>query len=124
MGPAFQNKWFGRPLFDLFDYVSQAMPKAAPGSLTEDEYVWVTAYILRLNGMPAGRTELNPEPAWLKAVKVDSTLRAVGMPKQGGGSSAAANSAPAQSHAFTQSRTPSSPQFSLVPRPRARTENP
>jgi mono/diheme cytochrome c family protein len=108
MGPAFQNKWFGRPLFDLYDYVSQAMPKAAPGSLTEDEYVWVTAYILRLNGMPAGRTELNPEPAWLKAVKVDSTLRAVGSPKQ----------------VAPLSRTPSLPLFSLVSRPRARTENP
>ena len=108
MGPAFQNKWFGRPLFDLYDYVSQAMPKAAPGSLTEDEYVWVTAYILRLNGMPAGRTELNPEPAWLKGVKVDSTLRAVGSPKQ----------------VAPLSHTPSFPLFSLVPRPRARTENP
>ena len=82
-GAAFQNKWFGRPLFDLFDYVSQAMPKAAPGSLTEDEYVWVTAYILRLNGMPAGRTELSPEPTWLKSVRVDSTMgRANGTPMQ------------------------------------------
>ena len=54
-GTAFQLKWFGRPLFDLYDYLSQAMPKTAPGSLTEDEYVWVTAYILRLNGMPAGK---------------------------------------------------------------------
>jgi mono/diheme cytochrome c family protein len=78
-GTAFQLKWFGRPLYDLFDYVSQAMPKAAPGTLTEDEYVWVTAYILKLNGMPAGRTELNAEPAWLKSVRVDSTLgRGVG----------------------------------------------
>ncbi|MFN8718351.1 MAG: c-type cytochrome [Gemmatimonadaceae bacterium] len=75
MGPAFQIKWFGRPLYDLFDYVSQAMPKSAPGSLTEDEYVWVTAYILRLNGMPPGKIALSPEPAWLKAVRVDSTVR-------------------------------------------------
>lgn len=85
-GPAFQNKWFGRPLFDLFDYVSQAMPKAAPGSLTEDEYVWVTAYILRLNGMPAGRTELNAEPAWLKAVRVDTTGKVNGTPRAPSGS--------------------------------------
>ena len=82
-GPAFTNKWFGRALFDLYDYVSQAMPKAAPGSLTEDEYVWVTAYILRLNGMPPGRTALSPEPAWLKSVRVDSTMgRANGTPLQ------------------------------------------
>lgn len=73
-GTAFQLKWFGRSLYDLYDYLSQAMPKSAPGSLTEDEYVWVTAYILRLNGMPPGKVELSPEPAWLKAVRVDSTL--------------------------------------------------
>lgn len=72
MGAAFELKWFGRPLFDLFDYLSQLMPKTAPGTLTEDEYVWVTAYILRLNGMPAGKTELSAEPAWLKAVRVDT----------------------------------------------------
>ncbi len=72
MGAAFELKWFGRPLFDLYDYLSQLMPKTAPGTLTEDEYVWVTAYILRLNGMPAGKTELSAEPAWLKAVRVDT----------------------------------------------------
>lgn len=104
-GTAFQLKWFGRPLYDLYDYLSQAMPKAAPGSLTEDEYVWVTAYILRLNGMPPGRTELNAEPTWLKAVRVDSTAtRAVGAPP-----------APQLSHSL---------QVSLTPRPRARMEHP
>lgn len=104
-GTAFQLKWFGRPLYDLYDFLSQAMPKAAPGSLTEDEYVWVTAYILRLNGMPAGRTELNAEPSWLKAVRVDSSAaRAVGTPPV--------------------SRLSFSSQVSLVPRQRARMEHP
>jgi mono/diheme cytochrome c family protein len=108
-GTAFQIKWFGRPLYDLYDYVSQAMPKAAPGTLTEDEYVWVTAYILRLNGMPPGKTELNAEPAWLKAVKVDSTrARAVGAPTESSAMS------------FVQSF----PQSPLVSRPRARMEHP
>lgn len=71
-GTSFQLKWFGRPLADLYGYLSNLMPKSAPGTLTEDEYVWVTAYILRLNGMPPGKTELNAEPAWLKSVRVDS----------------------------------------------------
>lgn len=85
-GTAFQLKWFGRPLFDLYDYLSQAMPKAAPGSLTEDEYVWVTAYILRLNGMPPGKAELSAEPSLLKAVRVDSTTtRGVGASEQDAG---------------------------------------
>ncbi len=71
MGPAFELKWFGRPLWELYGYLSNLMPKSAPGTLTEDEYVWVTAYILKLNGMPAGKVELNAEPAWLKAVRID-----------------------------------------------------
>jgi mono/diheme cytochrome c family protein len=79
-GQAFQLKWFGRPLHDLYDYLSSAMPKTSPGSLSEDEYVWVTAYILRLNGMPPGRTELSPEPSWLKAVRVDSSTRGPSRP--------------------------------------------
>ena len=79
-GQAFQLKWFGRPLHDLYDYLSSAMPKTSPGSLSEDEYVWVTAYILRLNGMPPGKIELSPEPAWLKAVRVDSTARGTSPP--------------------------------------------
>ncbi len=88
-GTAFQLKWFGRPLFDLYDYLSQAMPKTAPGSLTEDEYVWVTAYILRLNGMPAGKIELNAEPQWLKAVRVDS-----GSTRNGAGARSAPSATP------------------------------
>ncbi|WP_411281377.1 HupE/UreJ family protein [Gemmatimonas sp.] len=71
MGAAFELRWFGRPLSELYGYLSNLMPKSAPGTLTEDEYVWVTAYILKLNGMPAGKVELNAEPAWLKAVRID-----------------------------------------------------
>jgi len=124
-GPAFQNKWFGRPLFDLFDYVSQAMPKAAPGSLTEDEYVWVTAYILRLNGMPPGRTELSPEPAWLKAVRVDTAGRARGATPASPSSSGLqwlVSSVQRGAH----NALPSSSQFITAhdSRHRARTENP
>ena len=72
MGPAFELRWFGRPLSELYGYLSNLMPKSAPGTLTEAEYVWVTAYILKLNGMPAGKVELNAEPDWLKAVRIDA----------------------------------------------------
>ncbi len=72
MGAAFELRWFGRPLSELYGYLSNLMPKSAPGTLTEEEYVWVTAYILKLNGMPAGKVELNAEPDWLKAVRIDA----------------------------------------------------
>lgn len=91
MGQAFEIKWFGRPLFDLYDYLSQLMPKTAPGSLTEDEYVWVTAYILRLNRMPAGKTELSAEPSWLKSVRVDSVKTPVARGAGAGGGNSDGN---------------------------------
>jgi mono/diheme cytochrome c family protein len=72
MGPAFEVRWFGRPLSELYGYLSNLMPKSAPGTLTEEEYVWVTAYILKLNGMPPGKVELNAEPAWLKTVRIEA----------------------------------------------------
>ncbi len=73
-GPAFALKWMGRPLAELYDFVSQRMPKATPGSLSEDEYVMVTAYVLKLNGMPAGKTELSADPAVLGTIRFDTTL--------------------------------------------------
>lgn len=71
-GPVFTTKWVGRSVDDLFTYIRNSMPKIAPGSLSEDEYVWVTAYILRLNGMPAGASELSAEPAVMRAVRIDT----------------------------------------------------
>jgi len=73
-GDVFWAKWMGRPLADFFNYVSGLMPKSAPATLTEDEYVWVTAYVLRLNGMPPGTKELEAEPAMLKAIRIDTSL--------------------------------------------------
>ncbi len=72
-GPAFAIKWMGRPLSELFGYVSERMPKATPGSLSEDEYVMVIAYVLKINGMPAGKTELSGDPAVLNTIRFDTT---------------------------------------------------
>lgn len=77
-GAVFAARWMGRPLSEFFDYVSNLMPKAAPATLTEDEYVWVTAYVLKLNGMPAGQKELSAEPSLLKGIRIDSSRVAAG----------------------------------------------
>lgn len=78
-GPVFAARWMGKPLSEFFDYVARLMPKANPGALSEDEYVWVTAYVLKLNNMPAGTRELSAEPQVLKAIRIDSmAVRAAG----------------------------------------------
>lgn len=79
-GEAFALRWMGKPLAELYDYVSQLMPKSGPGTLTEDEYVWVIAYILKINGMPAGSTELHADPAWLRSVRIDSSTKVSASP--------------------------------------------
>ena len=71
-GVVFTSKWVGRSVDDLFTYIRNTMPKIAPGSLSEDEYVWVTAYLLKLNGMPAGKAELSADPALMRGVRIDT----------------------------------------------------
>lgn len=69
-GAPFRNKWVGRPLADLFDYIRYEMPKSEPGSLSDEEYTIVLAYLLRMNGMPAGRQPLSSDPAVLRAIAI------------------------------------------------------
>ena len=56
----FQFEWERRSVGALLDHVSGSMPDDDPGSLTPQQYVDVIAYILNLNGFPAGGAELEP----------------------------------------------------------------
>jgi len=69
--PAFTNAWAGKPLSDLFSFLSQMMPKSDPGSLPPAEYAQIIAYLLKLNGMPAGTTELPGDSIPLKSIRFD-----------------------------------------------------
>ena len=57
-GPIFALTWMAEPIGHLFEHISTAMPQDAPGSLTPAEYASVVAYMLDLNGRPAGEREL------------------------------------------------------------------
>lgn len=50
--------WTGAPVYNLFEVIRTSMPKDNPGSLKRRDYVDMMAYILSLNGMPAGSEEL------------------------------------------------------------------
>ncbi len=75
-GTPFRNNWVGKPLAELFGYISSEMPKTEPGSLSPDEYTLVLAYILKMNGMPAGRRALTANVAQLDSIRVDLPKRA------------------------------------------------
>lgn len=71
-GPPFRNNWFGRPLGDLFGYLRREMPKADPGTMSDEEYTLVVAYLLRINGMPTGSTPLAADSVSLHRIRLDS----------------------------------------------------
>ena len=68
--PAFKQKWEGAALSRLFDFLSATMPKNDPGSLEPEEYAQVIAYILKINGAPAGKTVLPADMAPLAKIRI------------------------------------------------------
>lgn len=60
-GEFFLGYWKEKSVADLYDYMHDFMPPTAPSSLTEQEYVNITAYVLSKNGVTAGDTSLNLE---------------------------------------------------------------
>ena len=54
----FLREWEGRSLAVLLAYTRLTMPEDNPGSLTDEEYADVIAYMLSVGGMPSGDGEL------------------------------------------------------------------
>ena len=69
-GDAFRARWEDRrhTLDDLYYIIRSLMPNSAPGSLSKAQYADVVAYILKVNGYPAGAEELVPNAAAMKTV--------------------------------------------------------
>ncbi len=59
-GADFRAKWGPRAVNELFTYLVQTMPPTSPGALGEQGTLNVTAYLLRINGAPAGQQALTP----------------------------------------------------------------
>jgi hypothetical protein len=70
-GPAFKLHWAGRPLSDLFEWVSDRMPKNEPGTLTPKQAIDAVAFILRLNKLPAGKAPLAADYAVLQRIRIE-----------------------------------------------------
>lgn len=65
IGELFIDAWREDKLFSLYDFIAIRMPKegrkTTPGSLTEQQYLDIVAYILDRNGFPAGAQDLTHE---------------------------------------------------------------
>ena len=69
-GAVFLN-WQGRSMGDLLDFLQEKMPKNDPGSLSAKEYAQVMAFLLKLNGMPAGRADLPTDVGALNKITIN-----------------------------------------------------
>lgn len=68
MDPVFHEAWADQPVYFLFKDILTLMPDDNPGILTREEVAVSLAYILRLNGYPAGDTPLPTEDAALREI--------------------------------------------------------
>lgn len=66
--------WNGRSVADLVEHLRSTMPMGAPGSLKRQEYADVVAYMLSINGIPAGKTELKDD-ASLKSILITAAQK-------------------------------------------------
>lgn len=57
-GADFVATWRGMPVLDLVDRLHKTMPFNSPGSLTRQQSIDLTAYILQVGKFPAGQAEL------------------------------------------------------------------
>jgi len=58
VGPTFNGNWNNVPLDQMLDRVRLTMPMDKPASLSRQQTADALAFILSINKMPAGKTEL------------------------------------------------------------------
>jgi mono/diheme cytochrome c family protein len=68
---AFLRDWDGQSLAALFELTRATMPQDNPGSLSDQQYIDVIAYMLSVSGAPAGDAELPPDPAALGSIVIE-----------------------------------------------------
>jgi mono/diheme cytochrome c family protein len=60
-GTQFLDRWREFNVKVLVDVLQSDMPLGNPGSLTQNAYIDIAAYILQANGLPTGQTELTAQ---------------------------------------------------------------
>lgn len=69
-GPAFMRTYGGQPVGVLFDVTRTTMPQASPGSLPDEEYANLVAFMLRENSVVAGDVPLRTDDEQLSSMMV------------------------------------------------------
>jgi len=69
-GESFAASWSDRRVWDLFALVRATMPLNDPGSLAEQDYLDVVAYLLQANRAPAGPAPLAADADALRGQRI------------------------------------------------------
>jgi plastocyanin len=69
-GDNFHLQWGSGMVSDLFNKIRTTMPMTNPGSLDQQTYLDIVAYLLQANGLGAGKSELNDNLDILKKMPV------------------------------------------------------
>ena len=69
-GAYFDGKWRGKSVGALYEHAQTKMPPSRPGTLPEETYADIVAYILQLNGVTAGTNELPSDTAALSGMTI------------------------------------------------------
>lgn len=68
--PAFRWSWQTRTIAEKYERTVTTMPPDRPGSLDDQTYADIIAFILHFNGYPTGETELPPDMDYLQQVEI------------------------------------------------------
>lgn len=67
----FMANWGRESVAALSDYLARAMPQFAPGTLEPKDNARLVAYLLKINGHPAGARPLPEDHAAMAAIRID-----------------------------------------------------
>ena len=67
---SFTFLWGDMSVGDLLDRIQKLMPSDRPGSLSNEAYRDIVAYLLQANKYPAGEKEMDAEPEALRKVMI------------------------------------------------------
>ena len=70
-GVAFRFRWRGLKVADIFESIESTMPPEEPGTLGDQTYIDIVAFLLSANRYPAGDRELAAESRLLEGVAVE-----------------------------------------------------
>jgi mono/diheme cytochrome c family protein len=73
VGGDFLSNWTDSTLGDLFERIRKTMPMNKPGSVPRDAIPDIMAYILSVNKLPVGETELSHDTQLLKKIRIEAT---------------------------------------------------